>query len=105
MADAKQTANLDATISALQGGLTSIPAEQAIAVIDSWQQQLQGNDIAQDLGELKQALQSGDKATISKILVDLGEDTQGAGADATGDVATKVKQLGDLLLKAGNSIK
>lgn len=105
MADTKQTASLDATISALQGGLTSIPAEQAIAVIDSWQQQLQGNDIAEDLGELKQALQDGDKATISQILVDLGEDTKGAGADATGDVATKVKQLGDLLLKAGNSIK
>ncbi|WP_017314242.1 hypothetical protein [Mastigocladopsis repens] len=105
MADAKQTANLDATISALQGDITSIPAEQVIAVIDSWQQQLEGNDIAEDLGELKQALNSGDKASISRILADLGEDTKGAAADATGDVATKVKKLGDLLLKAGNAIK
>lgn len=103
MADA--TANLDATISALQGGLTSITADQAIAVIDSWQQQLQGNDIAEDLGELKQALTNGDKASISKILSDLGEDTKGAASGATGDVATKVQQLGTLLAQAGNSLK
>ncbi|KAB8317382.1 hypothetical protein SD81_018950 [Tolypothrix campylonemoides VB511288] len=105
MANTNQAADLDATISALQGDITSLPAEQVIAVIDSWQQQLQGNDIAEDLGELKQALTNGDKASISKILTDLGEDTKGAAADATGDVATKVKQLGDLLLKAGNSVK
>lgn len=103
MADA--TSTLDATISALKGGLTSIPADQAIAVIDTWQQQLQGNDIAEDLGELKQALTSGDVASISRILSDLGEDTKGAASGATGDVAKKVQELGTLLAQAGSSLK
>lgn len=105
MASAKQTADLDGTISALQGDITSLPTETVLAVIDSWQQQLQGNDIAEDLGELKDALTNGDKESISRILIDLGEDTKGAASDATGDVATKVKQLGELLAKAGKSIK
>lgn len=102
---AAQNVDLDTTISALQQGLTSIPPEQAIAVIDSWQQQLQGNDIAEDLGELKTALTNGDTTSIAKILSDLGEDTTQAASSASGDVATKVKQLGQLLSQAGNSLK
>ena len=46
-------ADIDTTIAALQQGLTAIPADQAAAVIDSWQQQLQGNPIAEKLGDLK----------------------------------------------------
>lgn len=51
--------DIDSTIAALQQGLTAIPTDQAIAAIESWQQQLQGNDLAEDLGELKTALTSG----------------------------------------------
>ena len=40
--------DINTTISALQQGLTSIPAEQAVTVIEGWQQQLQGNPIAFD---------------------------------------------------------
>lgn len=100
-----QTADLNATIAALQGDLTAIPLSDAIALIDSWQQQLQGNDIAEDLGELKQAIQSGDTATIAEILSDLGEDTSEAAADTTGDVAVKVEQLGELLSQAGAALQ
>ncbi len=98
-------ADVDSTIAALKGGLASIPAETAVAVIDSWKQQLQGNDIAEDLEELKQALTKGDKAAISKILTDLGEDTTQASGGVSGDAAAKVKELGQLLSQAGTSLK
>ncbi|BAU09810.1 hypothetical protein LEP3755_02850 [Leptolyngbya sp. NIES-3755] len=104
MADSVRTIDVDTTIAALQQGLTSIPVEQAIAVIESWQQQLQGTDLAEDLGDLKAALQQGDASMISQILIDLGEDTSEAAADATGDVAVKVEQLGELLSQAGESL-
>ena len=51
--------DIDTTIAALQKGLTAIPTDQAVSVIDSWQQQLQGNPLAEQLGELKAALSSG----------------------------------------------
>lgn len=104
MADSIRSIDVDTTIAALQQGLTSVPLEDAIAVIESWQQQLQGTDLAEDLGDLKQALQSGDVSSISEILSDLGEDTSEAAADASGDVAVKVEQLGELLSQAGQSL-
>ncbi len=103
MADSR-TIDVDTTIAALQQGLTVIPVEQAIAVIESWQQQLQGTDLAEDLGDLKAALSQGDVSSISQILTDLGEDTSEAAAEATGDVAVKVEQLGELLSQAGQSL-
>jgi hypothetical protein len=104
MADSIRTIDVDSTIAALHQGLTSIPTEDAITIIESWQQQLEGSDLAEDLGELKQALQSGDTATIAEIMVDLGEDTSESAASATGDVAMKVEQLGELLSQAGQSL-
>ncbi len=104
MADSTRTVDVDTTIGALQQGLTSVPVEEAIAIIESWQQQLQGSDLAEDLGDLKQALLSGDVASIAQIMSDLGEDTSDAAANATGDVAVKVEQLGELLSEAGQSL-
>ncbi len=104
MADSTRTVDVDTTIAALQQGLTSVPMQDAIAVIESWQQQLQGTDLAEDLADLKQALQSGDSGAISQIMSDLGEDTSDAAADASGDVAVKVEQLGELLSQAGQSL-
>ena len=105
MADATQNIDIDTTISALQKNLTSIPTDQAMAIINTWQQQLSGTDLAEDLGELKEALLSGDTESIAEMLVDLGEDTQSAGANATGDIATKVQRLGEMLCEAGNSLQ
>lgn len=104
MADQTRTVDIDTTIAALQQGLTSVPLEQAIAVIESWQHQLQGTDLAEDLGDLKQALTDGDTDSIAQILTDLGEDTSESAANATGDVAVKVEQLGELLSQAGQSL-
>ncbi|WP_017651785.1 hypothetical protein [Fortiea contorta] len=104
---ATQNVDLDTTISALQKGLTSIPVEQAIAVINSWQQQLQGTDLAEDLDELKLALSnsSSDQAAIADILTDLGEDTSEAATNANPDIASKVRQLARLLSQAGQSLR
>ncbi|MBD2099491.1 hypothetical protein [Leptolyngbya sp. FACHB-261] len=105
MADVSQSADLNFTITALQQGLASVSVNDAIALIDSWQQELQGQDIGEDLGELKAALRSGNKSEISKILIDLGEDTSVAATDAPADVASKLQQLGQLLIQAGESVK
>ncbi len=103
---ANNTIDLDATISALQKGLTSIPPEQAVAVISSWEEQLKGTDLADDLGQLKAALTgSAGSKSLAELLTDIGEDTTEASSGAKGDVAAKVKQLGELLAKAGSSLK
>jgi hypothetical protein len=101
-------ADMDTTIAALQQGLTAIPADQAVAVIDSWQQQLQGNDIAENLGELKAALTSGTTSTgmsLAEVLADIGQKTTQAAESADPSAAAKVKQLGQLLSQAASSLK
>ena len=100
--------DFDTTIAALQQDLTTIPTADAIALIESWQQQLQGNDIAEDLGELKQALISGTSGkgeSIGAIMTDLGEDTAELAANASGDVAAKARQLAELLQRTGKSLQ
>lgn len=99
-----QTMDLDATITALQQGVTSIPLDEAIAIIETWQSQLQGHDLAEDLGELKAALQNGN-GDISKLLIDIGEDTSGTSSGAPGEVMPKLQQLGQVLYQAGHAIK
>ncbi|MBC8123387.1 MAG: hypothetical protein H7Y22_16305 [Gemmatimonadaceae bacterium] len=105
MSDTSISSDLDQTIAALQGGLTSIPPETAVAVIESWQQKLQGTDLADDLGQLKAALSGGSaSASVSSLLSDLGEDTTETASSASGDVASKLQQLGQLLSQAGTSL-
>lgn len=100
-------ANIDTTIAALEQGITAIPIEQAIEVLESWQQQLQGFEIAADLGELKDALRKQKSASaIANLLVDLGEDTaEELAIETTEDVTAKIRQLATLLTQAGNALK
>lgn len=104
---ASEQANIDTTISALQGGITEIPIEQAITVLESWQQQLQGLAIADDLGELKDALRKQKSAdAIANLLIALGEDTAGELAiETSSEVETKVRQLATLLSQAGTALR
>ncbi len=99
--------DIDTTISALQKGLTAIPTDQAVSVIDSWQQQLQGNPLADQLGELKTALSSGTSQgkSLSEILTSIGQGTTQAATTADPSAAEKVKQLGQLLSQAASSLK
>jgi hypothetical protein len=105
MKNQAQTDNLESTIQLLQqGNLKAIPLDQATALIDQWQKTLEG-DLSEDLGELKSALQSGDGSSIAKILSDLGEDTAQAASGQNDEAGVKVRQLSQLLIKAGNSLK
>lgn len=68
---ALSTAELDQAISALQGGLTSVPPDAALKLIDSFQQQVQdlgASDIASNLSSLSQLLTSGNarEQTLAK---------------------------------------
>lgn len=106
------TSDLDTTIGALQGGLTSVNPATAVSVISNWQQQLQGSSdstlksIAEDLGDLKDQLTSGnlDGKAIGAVLTRLGSKTATAAASADGQVASKLQTLGKLLSGAGSSL-
>ncbi len=103
-----QTADLNSTISALQGGLTSLPPEAALANIESWQEQLKGAapEVASALGELKTALSSGNASgqSIAQVLKKLGTQTSDAGKSAGGDAGSQLQQLGQMLTQAASSL-
>lgn len=106
---ASSTTELDQTISALQGGLTSVPPATAVSVIDSFEQQVQGlgaSEIASNLSSLKQLLTSGNATSqdIGQVLTQLGSQTTSAASGADAAVASKLQQLGQLLAEAGKSL-
>lgn len=102
------TADLNSTISALKGGLTSIPAEAAVANIDSWQSQLKdaAPEVASTLGELKTALTGGGASgsSVGELLKKLGTQASSAGASAGGDAGKQLQELGTMLTQAGGSL-
>lgn len=103
------TAELDQTIAALQSELTSVPPATALSVIDSFKEQVQDlgkSEIASSLSELKQLLTSGNATApdISQVLTSLGSQTMKTASSADANVSSKLKQLGQLLTEAGNSL-
>ncbi|MGG6270316.1 hypothetical protein ACQ4M3_41810 [Leptolyngbya sp. AN03gr2] len=100
-------ANIDTTIGLLQEGVIAIPVEQAMEVIEAWEQQLRGLAIANDLGELKDALRKGKSAeAIANLLMSLGGDTSGElNIETSGDVADKIQQLSRLLTEASTDMR
>lgn len=100
MTNQTQTADLDTTIALLKNGLASIDPEAAIANIEAWQQQLQGTEIAETLGELKLAIDNGVRSgEIPGILAHLGNQAASAAASQEGSSASKLQELGQLLSK------
>ena len=106
------TSTLTGTISALKGGLTSIPTDAAVANIKSWQTQLQGSDdplvqgIATNLGKLSDALQADtvDSANVGSLLSSIGTDTVSAAEDVdSAQSKAQLIELGNLLLQ-GDSL-
>jgi hypothetical protein len=96
-------ADLNATISALKSGLTSIPADAAVSNIESWENELKtaAPEIATALGQLKAALVNGTATpdSLSQLLKSLGEKTSSAGAGNA-----QAEELGSLLKQAGSSL-
>ncbi|MBV9387487.1 MAG: hypothetical protein JOZ78_13795 [Chroococcidiopsidaceae cyanobacterium CP_BM_ER_R8_30] len=98
--------NLDLTIATLQQDLTTVSASDAIAIIENWEEHFQGHDLGEDLAQLKRAINSGDKQVIAEILTEVGEDTTDESASRSVDeFEAKIKQLGNLLIEVGNSLK
>ena len=98
---------VEETISALEGGVTNLPREAALANIEGWQTTLEGSDdpavqvLGTQLGELATALQADtiDPTEVGTLLSSLGKGTsQLAGGDA------QLASLGDLLTQAGGSL-
>ncbi|MDJ0366426.1 hypothetical protein QMK33_14805 [Hymenobacter sp. H14-R3] len=106
MADA--TSQLDATLQALQGGLTNA-AGAAGSNIQGWITTLQGNQqlagISSELKKLNDAIGSGDASTISSSLQTLGEHTTKAASSATADSKDKLMKLGQALSSAASQLK
>ena len=104
------TSQLDATLSALQGGLTNA-AGAAGPNIAGWIKTLQGNSqfsgISSELQTLHDALSSGatDTSALAKSLTTLGEHTSKAASAATPDAQAKLQQLGQALSAAGSQLR
>ncbi len=103
------TSEIDQTISALKGGLTSVPATTAVSVIDSFEGQVRGlgaTEIADNLAKLKQLLTSGSASgsEIGSVLSQLGSQTTSAASGGDASLSSKLKELGQLLSGAGSSL-
>ncbi len=104
------TSQLDATLTALQGGLANA-AGAAGPNIAGWIKTLQGNSqlsgISSELQNLQDALTSGatDTSALAKSLSTLGEHTTKAASSATPDSQAKLQQLGQALSAAGSQLK
>jgi hypothetical protein len=100
------------TIDALSGDLTAIDPKNALEVISTWRRSLSHSsnadlkEISDGLGELKEALSASslDGKQIGSILKRLGQQTTAAAKNAEGDIGKQVKQLGQLLTKAGGAL-
>ena len=106
------TSDLDGTISALSGGITSLSPTTAVSNIESRESQLKASadpklsGIAADLNALKAELTSGklDGSAIGKLLVQLGTATSGVSGQAEASSQSKLATLGGLLTKAGSAL-
>ena len=103
---------LDGTIDALSGGLTSLSPTTAVSNIEGWETQLQATgkpeltSIAEDLGALRAELTSGklDGSAIGKLLTKLGSATTSVAGSAEAASQSKLSTLGSLLTKAGSAL-
>ncbi|MGI4884602.1 MAG: hypothetical protein ACRYFR_06545 [Janthinobacterium lividum] len=104
------TSQLDATLTALQGGLANA-AGAAGPNIAGWIKTLQGNPqlsgISSELQNLHDALSSGasDTGALASSLSTLGEKTTRVASSATPDAQAKLQQLGQALTAAGSQLK
>ena len=105
--------DLQATINAVQGDLTALPAEAALENIDGWREALQGspNPIARevytDLGALRSELTSGriDGDRVSRLLISLGTNTQRLSIATEGETAAGLSELGSALVDTGFALR
>ena len=101
---------LDQTVTALEGGLTSLSPGAATSNIDAWIETLGGNEslgvVSDGLRDLRDALTSTplDGARIGALLTELGAQTHNAASVGDPASAAQVSRLGALLSKAGQML-
>jgi hypothetical protein len=105
--------DLDDTIAALEGGLTTLSIDSALRIVRLWEETLRGSDhaelhpLAELLGELHDALSADrlDGPAIGDLLVQLGEGTAAAAEDTEDDrLGPTLERLGTILTAAGASL-
>lgn len=106
----QQTYNtqLNSTIDALQGDVTTLNPTTAVSSIDNWRGVLQNagdpslTQIADDLGDLRDLLTSDNPSAsaIADSLSRLGDRTTSAASSAPSEYQQQLQQLGSLLTQA-----
>lgn len=104
--------HLNATLHALQNGITGIPISAAMDNTEVWQQQFwQSGDvelqhIAREFGNLQSLLTSErlDGAAIARSLGTLGDQTSQASAQAPDELKGDLIKLADTLRRAGGDM-
>ncbi len=104
---------LDRAVTFLRGGVQRPGMEQALRVIETWEQRLAASEneelvpIAENLADLRVQLLAGefDPAAVGQLLITLGEQVETvATKDVGAPVADKLLPLSDLLVEQGNSL-
>jgi hypothetical protein len=103
---------LQATLSGLQNGLTSLPLGSAMDNTETWQQQFlqsgqpEFQDIAREIGNLQSLLSSGSLSptAIGNSLTMLGDQTSQASHHAPADLKADLLKLADTLRRHGHDL-
>jgi hypothetical protein len=108
MSDTDQTGDLNSTINVLQQDLPSTSASVAIALIERWEEHLQGTELFDDLSQLKQAILNNDTSHIAELLNKLSKEVSKTvtrdNDDLPKQVVAKAEQISRLLAQAGESL-
>ena len=105
--------HLNATISALKNGLTSLPLGSAMDNTEVWQQEfLQSGqpglqDIAREIGNFQSLLTSErlDPVALGRSLSMLGDQTSQAAGKAAPELKKSLTELADLLRRHGGDLQ
>ncbi|MBJ6145788.1 hypothetical protein [Hymenobacter sp. BT559] len=107
MATPSPTAQLDATLDALQNGLLKI-TDEAKSAVGGWIDALQGNadlaPIAAELQKLQDAITQNHHGSVAGSLSTLSQQTAAAAVNATPDSQSRLYQLSDLLKQAAGQV-
>ncbi len=106
--------DFDSTTATLREGVRQVAIERAISEVDGWQNKLEASGdpglqpIANNLGELKRLLAADnlDVEAVSRLLIELGDQTQAVVVSGTASqVADKLQLLSRLLTDEGRSMR
>lgn len=105
--------NISELVEILEGDVTSLEPEAAIAVIDEWEAVLKGSkdaglkEIDSSLKQLKKLLKGSktQAADLSEVLVQLGHQTTEAAAEAERGTKGQLQKVGKSLSKIGKSLE